>query len=175
MKWLVMSVAAVVVASLLAAAAQAASPKAPPKVPVPAPPPGRGGARVSPKALPPEFDVYAADDWTSTGIQVGPTVSVDVVWQRGYWTTIPTQGPTTGIGYPELPAPLGYSLRGAASGSLLGRVNGTIFFLGNNGHVPDGLSGVLELIANDDYYAALGAGRADNAGSIHVKVYVSAR
>jgi hypothetical protein len=174
MKWLGISVAAAVATGLLAAAALAAPlPKTPPKAP--APRPARTSARISPKALPGECDVFAADDWTSSGIQVGPTVSVDVVWQRGYWTTDPSQGYASGSGYPWIPAPLGFSLRGAAAGSLLGRVNGTIFLLGNNGHVPDGLSGVLEFIANDDYYAALGAGRADNAGSIHVKVYVSAR
>lgn len=147
-----------------------------------APPPARGGVRVAPQSEAFSFTVSAHDKWQKTGIHVDATVSVDVIYASGRWTTVPGQilPDTSGTGYYWwTPAPLGYVMRDAAVGSLLGRVNpgngARPFYLGDRGHVPDGLTGELELIANDDYYAATGPGFADNVGAITVNIFVNSR
>ena len=61
---------------------------------------------------------------------------------------------------------------GQNEGALIGKVNGTVFFIGMGATVPANLQGELQLCINDDLNGIYGAGFADNIGYITVKITV---
>ena len=129
--------------------------------------------------LGPLFTVSATQAWQSTGIQVSPTSNISIAYQSGTWTADPqTNGGQLydANGCPGLPVPASqplYPLVGANMGALVGRVGNTgpVFLIGDGPTaVPQGQSGELQLVINDDLTGAYGPGLADNIGSVTVQI-----
>ncbi|MFT7086209.1 MAG: hypothetical protein ACJAV5_001933 [Vicingaceae bacterium] len=125
---------------------------------------------------PTTFIVNAKDEWQDTGIVLNTggitnsEVILNVKVSSGTWSTSPTVSNVTGAGSREVIAKEGYVLPGSPEGSLIGRIGNTVFYIGDEGQVPYGLAGKLELIVNGDLYNPKGDGYANYSGSITVEL-----
>lgn len=116
------------------------------------------------------FTVVAQELWQKTGITVQAGQAVSIRYTGGRWNISPQDRNLTAKGTTRFNGFASYALKGAPAGCLVGRVGGQVFYVGENGQVPDGLTGDLELITNDDVGKAHGNGYPDNSGSIQVEI-----
>jgi len=122
-----------------------------------------------------EVTVHASRSWQDTGIIVYPDQEVTVQYLRGQWSVNSFTGPTGAGGNPRFIARPLYALPGAPEAALIGRVGERVFLIGNGGVVPEGITGPLELVINDDLLGLYGQGLFDNAGSIDILITASTR
>ncbi|HWB26244.1 MAG TPA: hypothetical protein VG738_12225 [Chitinophagaceae bacterium] len=116
-----------------------------------------------------QFTVQANITWQSTGVTVGPG-AIAITYLSGEWTANPDTGLVNAAGNPNYIGKEGYALPGANEGALIGSVNGTAFLVGFGANVPQGLTGLLQLVINDDLSGIYGPGLTDNYGTVTVSI-----
>jgi hypothetical protein len=120
--------------------------------------------------------IQANFKWQNTGVIVQAGTPVNVAYEGGLWTANPNDNgrqlyDASGNPY-FIAAQAGYTMPGQNEGSLIGKVGGTVFFIGMGATVPANLQGELQLCINDDLNAIYGAGFTDNIGYIMVKIAI---
>lgn len=116
-----------------------------------------------------QVTVQANISWQSTGVTVG-TGAITITYLSGEWTANPDTGMVNAAGNPNYQGKDGYALPGANEGALIGSVNGTPFLVGLGATVPQGLTGMLQLVINDDLSGIYGPGLTDNYGTVTVSI-----
>jgi len=115
-------------------------------------------------------EVPANVKWQKTGVYSSENEKIVVTYKSGKWSVSPSVRNVDGNGSSSYTAKQGYTMPGKPEGSLIGRIGGKTFYLGNNGETPAGSSGELELCTNDDLDGRYGKGFKDNSGSITVEL-----
>lgn len=116
------------------------------------------------------FDVTVSSQtgWQDTGIAIEKGERLNIVWINGTWNgdggRYPFHGPAGPV-HDAYTAPDSYPLPGHVEDSLVGRVGGQRFFVGEQARVRIGENSTLQLTINDTGYH-------DNRGSIRVRVRV---
>ncbi len=117
--------------------------------------------------------IYADQPWQKTNYMiVSKEKELVLVQASGTWYVNPYWGAyrwINGNGNDKYKASGTYPMPGVNEGSLIGRVGRKIFFIGNEGYVPKGLEGELELVCNDELNGP-GAGIHDNKGFLQIKI-----
>lgn len=124
----------------------------------------------NPKITSVTFEVPADVKWKKTGMSVSECEKIVVTYQSGTWNISPAVRNVDGNGNSNYIAKAGYTMEGKPEGSLIGRIGGQTFYLGNNGETPASCAGELELCTNDDLDGKYGEGFHDNSGSITVEL-----
>lgn len=124
-----------------------------------------------------DYNISATDSWQNIGyINEGETCSVEYL--HGFWTSNPNIGDDTmydADGSSITATQDGYALVGAPEGALIGRVGTNEPFLIGNGPIqtPQGQTGLLQVVINDDLEGKYGKGLQDNEGIITISATVS--
>jgi len=123
------------------------------------------------------YNVLAISSWQDIGhINEGEKCTINYL--SGFWTANPNIGDDTlydANGSTITATQKGYPLVGVPEGALIGRIGKNKPFLIGNGPIstPDGQSGMLKVVINDDLKGLHGAGLSDNEGVIIISAETS--